>query len=35
MMHEMHRFGDIGRGEVRMAALEAALHLVRRQLSAS
>ncbi|GAK44488.1 CinA domain-containing protein [Tepidicaulis marinus] len=35
MMHEMHRFGDIGRGEVRMAALEAALNLVRRQLGAS
>lgn len=30
ILHEAHRFGDIGRGEVRMKTVEAALHLLLR-----
>ncbi len=32
IMHEMHQFGDIGRSEVRMATLEAALVLMQEQV---
>jgi len=32
IIHEAHRFGDIGRGEIRMKAVEAALELLRRIL---
>lgn len=32
IMHEMHRFGDIGRTEVRLATLEAALVLMQEQV---
>jgi nicotinamide-nucleotide amidase len=32
ILHEAHRFGDIGRSEIRMKAVEAALELVRRIL---
>lgn len=32
ILHEAHRFGDIGRGEVRMKAVEAALLLLQRML---
>jgi nicotinamide-nucleotide amidase len=32
ILHEAHRFGDIGRGEIRMKAVEAALELLRRLL---
>jgi len=30
ILHEAHRFGDIGRGEVRMKTVEAALNLLQR-----
>ncbi len=30
---EAHRFGDIGRAEVRMVSVEVALNLLRRQLT--
>ena len=30
ILHEAHRFGDIGRGEIRMKAVEAALELLQR-----
>lgn len=32
ILHEAHRFGDIGRGEVRMKAIAAALELLQRLL---
>jgi nicotinamide-nucleotide amidase len=32
IIHEAHRFGDIGRGEIRMKAVEAALQLLHRLL---
>jgi nicotinamide-nucleotide amidase len=32
ILHEAHRFGDIGRSEVRLKAVEAALELLRRLL---
>ena len=32
MMHEMLMLGDIGRHEVRMATLEAALNMIRAQI---
>lgn len=32
ILHEAHRFGDIGRGEIRLKAVEAALDLLRRLL---
>ncbi|MGD0143459.1 MAG: CinA family protein [Rhizomicrobium sp.] len=32
IIHEAHRFGDIGRSEIRMKAVEAALQLLRRLL---
>jgi nicotinamide-nucleotide amidase len=32
IIHEAHRFGDIGRGEIRMKSVEAALELLRRLL---
>jgi nicotinamide-nucleotide amidase len=32
IIHEAHRFGDIGRGEIRMKTVEAALELLRRML---
>jgi nicotinamide-nucleotide amidase len=32
IIHEAHRFGDIGRGEIRMKAVEAALLLLQRLL---
>src|ERR1700742_4821141 len=32
ILHEAHRFGDIGRSEVRMKAVEAALELLRKLL---
>jgi nicotinamide-nucleotide amidase len=32
ILHEAHRFGDLGRGEIRMNAVEAALHLLQRLL---
>jgi nicotinamide-nucleotide amidase len=32
ILHEAHRFGDIGRSEVRMKSVEAALELLRRLL---
>src|SRR5271169_5976799 len=32
IIHEAHRFGDIGRGEIRMKAVEAALELLHRML---
>jgi len=35
MMHERCLFGDVGRAEVRMETVEAALNLVRRQLGTS
>jgi nicotinamide-nucleotide amidase len=31
ILHEMHRFGEIGRDEVRLASLDVALDLLRRQ----
>lgn len=30
ILHEAHRFGDIGRSEIRMKTVEAALHLLQR-----
>jgi nicotinamide-nucleotide amidase len=32
IIHEAHRFGDIGRSEIRMKSVEAALELLRRML---
>jgi nicotinamide-nucleotide amidase len=32
ILHEVHRFGDIGRSEIRLASVEAALRLLRRLL---
>jgi nicotinamide-nucleotide amidase len=32
ILHEEHRFGDIGRSEVRLATVEAALNLLRKLL---
>lgn len=32
ILHEVYRFGDIGRDEVRMQAVQAALELIRRQI---
>jgi nicotinamide-nucleotide amidase len=32
ILHEAHRFGDIGRSEIRMRTVEAALELLRRML---
>lgn len=32
ILHEVHRFGDIGRGEVRLKCIEVALGLVRRMM---
>jgi nicotinamide-nucleotide amidase len=32
ILHEVHRFGDIGRSEIRLASVEAALGLLRRLL---
>ena len=32
ILHEAHRFGDIGRGEIRMKAVQAALELLQRAL---
>jgi nicotinamide-nucleotide amidase len=32
IIHEMHRFGDLGRAEVRLKSVETALELLRRQL---
>jgi len=32
MIHEVYRFGDVGRDEVRMQAVQAALELLRRQI---
>lgn len=32
ILHEVHRFGDIGRGEIRLKSIEAALDLVRRMI---
>jgi nicotinamide-nucleotide amidase len=32
IIHEAHRFGDLGRGEIRMKAVEAALQLLHRLL---
>jgi nicotinamide-nucleotide amidase len=32
ILHEAHRFGDIGRSEIRVKAVEAALELLRRLL---
>jgi nicotinamide-nucleotide amidase len=31
-LHEAHRFGDIGRGEIRLASVEAALKLLQHLL---
>ncbi|MEM9667710.1 MAG: CinA family protein [Pseudomonadota bacterium] len=33
IMHELHQFGDIGRSEVRIATLEAALTILQEQIS--
>jgi nicotinamide-nucleotide amidase len=30
ILHEAHRFGDIGRSEIRMRTIEAALNLLQR-----
>jgi nicotinamide-nucleotide amidase len=32
ILHEAHRFGDIGRSEIRMKSVEAALEMLRRLL---
>jgi nicotinamide-nucleotide amidase len=32
ILHEAHRFGDIGRSEIRMKTVEAALELMQRLL---
>src|SRR3954469_11303148 len=32
MLHEVHRFGNVGRSEIRLQSVEAALHLLQRLL---